>query len=50
MPLIEVPEANDPLEIQRTFFQIKQDVQDIAEVVMERMLNDPTKEHLIVRK
>jgi hypothetical protein len=49
-PLIEVPEANDPLEIQRTFFQIKQDVQDIADIVMERMLNDPTKEHLIVKK
>lgn len=49
-PLIEVPQANDPLEIQRTFFQIKQDVQDIAEVVMERMLNDPSKEHLIVKK
>lgn len=49
-PLIEVPQANDPLEIQRTFFKIKQDVQDIAEVVMERMLNDPSKEHLIVKK
>jgi hypothetical protein len=49
-PLPESEKANDPKEIQRNFFQIKQEVQDIAEVVMERMLNDPAKEHLIVKK
>lgn len=49
-PLPESEKANDPKEIQRVFFLIKQQVQDIAEVVMERMLNDPAKEHLIIRK
>ncbi|WP_207515995.1 YWFCY domain-containing protein [Longitalea luteola] len=49
-PLPESKEANDPKEIQRVFFEIKQHVQDIAEVVMERMLNDPAKEHLIIKK
>jgi type IV secretory pathway TraG/TraD family ATPase VirD4 len=49
-PLPESQKANDPLEIKRVFFLIKQQVQDIAEVIMERMLNDPAKEHLIIRK
>ena len=49
-PLPESEKANDSKEIQRVFFQIKQQVQDIAEEVMERMLNDPAKEHLIIRK
>ena len=29
---------------------IKKDIQDIIEVVMEDVLNDPAKEHLVVRK
>ncbi|WP_205514291.1 conjugal transfer protein MobC [Longitalea arenae] len=49
-PLPESEKANDPKEIQRVFFEIKQHVQDIAEVVMERMLNDPAKEHLVIKK
>ncbi|WP_369411777.1 TraM recognition domain-containing protein [Longitalea arenae] len=48
--LPESEKANDPVEIQRVFFEIKQHVQDIAEVVMERMLNDPAKEHLVIQK
>lgn len=48
--LPENPDANNSQEIQRVFFQIKQNVQDMADIVIERMLNDPTKEHLIIRK
>jgi hypothetical protein len=50
LPLPENPDANNYQEIQRVFFQIKQQVQDMADAVIERMLNDPTKEHLIIRK
>jgi len=36
--------------IQKNYQQIKQDAQDIAETVMEDLLNDPAKEHLIIKK
>jgi type IV secretory pathway TraG/TraD family ATPase VirD4 len=47
-----IPEiANvDNAIIQRNYQQIKQEVQDIIETEMERVLNDPEKEHLVVKK
>ncbi|GAA4429774.1 conjugal transfer protein MobC [Pontibacter saemangeumensis] len=36
--------------VQRNYFQIKQDVQDIIQSEMERLLNDPGLKHLIIRK
>lgn len=36
--------------IQRNYLQIKQDVQDIVNSEMERLLNDPGMNHLIIRK
>jgi hypothetical protein len=40
----------DQKVIQQNYQGIKQDVQDIANVIMERMLNDPDREHLVVKK
>lgn len=42
--------ANDQNEISFTYMQIKEDVQEIADVVMEQLLNDPAKEHLVIKK
>ena len=36
--------------VQRNYFQIKQDVQDIIQSEMERLLNDPGLAHLVVKK
>lgn len=36
--------------IEKNYRQIKQDVQDITETVLEKLLNDPAREHLVVRK
>ncbi|AYD48320.1 hypothetical protein [Arachidicoccus soli] len=36
--------------VQRNYLQIKQDIQDIIQSEMERMLNDPGLAHLVVRK
>lgn len=36
--------------VQRNYLQIKQDIQDIIQSEMERMLNDPGLSHLVVRK
>jgi hypothetical protein len=44
-------EANvDQAVIQGRYKQIKQDVEEIAEFVLESLLNDPMKEHLVVKK
>jgi hypothetical protein len=40
----------DQKEIYATYQIIKQDVQDIIESVMEEILNDPSKKHLVVKK
>ena len=37
-------------DINKAYQLIKKDIQDIIEVVMEDVLNDPAKEHLVVRK
>ena len=40
----------DNAMIQRNYFQIKQDIQDIVESQMEVLLNDPSMKHLIINK
>lgn len=47
---IEVIRKLDNGMVQRNYLQIKQDIQDIIQSEMERMLNDPGMAHLIVRK
>ncbi|MFT3677213.1 MAG: hypothetical protein QM781_15055 [Chitinophagaceae bacterium] len=37
-------------EIRNTYLLIQQDIQDMVEQVLEQILNDPSLEHLIVRK
>ncbi|MFB0497188.1 uncharacterized membrane protein YgdD (TMEM256/DUF423 family) [Mucilaginibacter sp. OAE612] len=36
--------------VQRNYLQIKQDVREIIEEIFERLLNDPAKAHLVIRK
>lgn len=36
--------------VQRNYLQIKQDVREIIEEIFERLLNDPAKVHLIIRR
>ncbi|MDX9883104.1 MAG: conjugal transfer protein MobC [Prolixibacteraceae bacterium] len=36
--------------VQRNYLQIKQDVQDIIQSEMERLLNDPSLSHLVIKK
>lgn len=40
----------DNTVVQRNFLQIKQDIRDIVETEMERLLGDPALNHLVVRK
>lgn len=40
----------DNAMVQRNYLQIKQDVQDIIQSEMERVLGDPGLEHLIIKK
>ena len=40
----------DNAMVQRNYLQIKQDVQDIIQAEMERVLNDPRLAHLVVKK
>lgn len=47
---IEVIRKLDSSMVQRNYFQIKQDIQDIIQSEMERMLNDPGLAHLVVKK
>ena len=47
---IQVIRKLDNTMVQRNYLQIKQDVQDIIHSEMERLLNDPGKSHLVVRK
>jgi len=47
---IEVIRKLDSGMVQRNYFQIKQDIQDIIQSEMERLLNDPGLSHLVVRK
>ena len=47
---IPVVRMVDNAIIQRNYLQIKQDVEDILQSEMERLLKDPGQEHLVVRK
>ena len=47
---IEVIRKLDSSMVQRNYFQIKQDVQDIIQSELERMLNNPGLAHLVVKK
>ena len=47
---IEVIRKLDSGMVQRNYLQIKQNVHDIIQSEMERMLNDPGLSHLVVRK
>jgi hypothetical protein len=47
---IEVIRKVDSSMVQRNYLQIKQDVQDIIQSEMERLLNDPGLKHLVLRK
>jgi hypothetical protein len=40
----------DNTMVQLNYLQVKQDVQDIVEAEMERLMSDPTLAHLIIRK
>ena len=40
----------DNAMVQRNYLQIKQDVQDIIQAEMERVLNDPALGHLVIKK
>jgi hypothetical protein len=48
----EIPEICnvDNAVIQRNYQQIKQEVQDIIESEMEKILNDPARESMVVKK
>ncbi len=47
---IEVVRKLDSSMVQRNYIQIKQDIQDMIQSEMERMLSDPGLNHLVVRK
>jgi len=47
---IETIRKIDQAMVQRNYLQIKQDIQEITQSEMERMLNDPRLSHLVVRK
>jgi hypothetical protein len=47
---IQVIRKLDNTMVQRNYLQIKQDVQDIIQSEMERLLSDPGLAHLVVRK
>ena len=40
----------DQAMVQRNYLQIKQDVQDIIQSEIERVLNDPGLAHLVIKK
>jgi TusA-related sulfurtransferase len=40
----------DNAMVQRNYLQIKQDVQDIIQSEMERVLSDPSLSHLVIKK
>ncbi|PWK68272.1 type IV secretory system conjugative DNA transfer VirD4/TraG family protein [Mucilaginibacter oryzae] len=40
----------NPGIVQRNYLQVKQDVQELIEVVFERLLEDPAKAHLVISK
>jgi hypothetical protein len=49
VPLPEVRKINGAI-VERNYLQIKQDIRDIIELEMERLLSDPALAHLIINK
>lgn len=47
---IEVIRKLDSGMVQRNYFQIKQDIQDIIQSEIERLMNDPGLSHLVIKK
>lgn len=47
---IEVVRKLDSSMVQRNYLQIKQDIQDIIQSEMERLMNDPSLSHLVIKK
>ncbi|GAA4748995.1 hypothetical protein [Flavisolibacter ginsenosidimutans] len=47
---IPIVKKLDSAIIQRSYLQIRQDVQDIVQSEMEMLLNDPSARHLVIRK
>jgi hypothetical protein len=49
---LEIPVIRqvDQAMIQRNYLQVKQDIQDIANAEMERILNDPALSHMVLKK
>jgi hypothetical protein len=48
-PIPEIRKRDNAI-VQRNYLQIKQDVQDIIQAEMGKLLNDPGKKHLVIRK
>jgi len=48
-PIPEIRKLNNNI-VQRNYLQIKQDVQDVIQAEMGRLLNDPGQKHLVIRK
>jgi len=49
VPLPEVRKINGAI-VERNYLQIKQDIRDIIELEMERLLSDPALMHLVIKK
>ena len=49
VPLPEVRKITGAI-VERNYLQIKQDIRDIIELEMERLLSDPALSHLIIKK
>jgi hypothetical protein len=47
---IEVLRKLDTIMVQRNYFQIKQDIQDIIRSEMERLINNPALKYLVIKK
>ena len=49
VPLPEVRKISGAI-VERNYLQIKQDIRDIIEMEMERLLSDPALSHLVIKK
>ncbi|WPR77930.1 conjugal transfer protein MobC [Algoriphagus sp. NG3] len=49
VPIPEIRKINSTI-VQRNYLQIKQDVRDIIQAEMSRLLNDPGQKHLVIKK
>ncbi len=49
MPIPQIRQVTGTM-VQRNYLQIKQEVQDIVQSEIQKMLNDPALEHLIIKK